>query len=239
MKPNAFLNLFAVALVLLATNLFSVADELFPGGNFEAPVVEARTTQEKGGDPSNGGKGPAWLALTHKPDEAGGKFTAGLTNEIAHTGKQCLFIECEKLTGPYQSVSLQAAPVAVAPRMQYRVGIWGRLDEKNPLNVTEHSLAAKVQVDFFKADKVTPAGDSAYAGQSLPGAKGRPPLFSAQKWSEFWMEVATPEEAAFVMVTWRWETGGEKGEINGVMYFDDASVQGAPASAAPSSPATK
>ena len=99
-------------------------------------------------------------------------------------------------------------------------------------------MTVKVQIDFFKADKQTPAGESAYSVQPMPGSRNRPPLFTENKWGEFWTEATAPAEAAFMVVTWRWQSGGDSGSINGVIYFDDASVRGpaAPEAVAASAP---
>jgi hypothetical protein len=62
----------------------------------------------------------------------------------------------------------------------------------------------------------------------VPGAKPRKPLFSAGKWSEYFVDLKAPDDAQFIKVSWSWETGDEEGETNGVMYFDNAGIEGVP-----------
>jgi hypothetical protein len=219
MKPTALFPFVSALLILQMTAATVRADELFPGGSFESPKVEGRTPKAKGGDPSNGGNGPVWVGFDHKADDAGGKLVAGLTNEIARTGKQSLFIEFDNLDAKYKFATMQSAPIPIAPSGVYRVSIWGRLDAANPLKPAGQFVTVKVQIDFFKADKQTP-------------------LFTENKWGEFWTEATAPAEAAFMVVTWRWQSGGDSGSINGVIYFDDASVRGpaAPEAVAASAP---
>lgn len=225
MNSQAFTRFLASALLLIPSFAL-LADEIFPEGSFEAPAVEARTPKAKGGDPSNKGEGPVWSGFDHKPDDKGGRFTAGLTNEIARTGRQSLYFEFDKLTLPYQSAVIQSAPIAIVPLKDYRVSIWGRLDAKNPLSAAARTATVKVEVDFYKADKETQVGESVYAVQPLPGIKGKPAVYSDKKWTEFWTVATAPEDAAFMIISWRWESGPEEGEANGVIYFDDVSVQG-------------
>jgi hypothetical protein len=39
--------------------------------------------------------------------------------------------------------------------------------------------------------------------------------------------MSSPEEATFAKITWSWETTREEGETNGLMFFDDVTLEGA------------
>lgn len=202
------------------------ADNLIPAGSFESPLVSGRTPMGKGGDPSNGGRGPEWVGFKIESTGTNGMVSGGLTNEISRSGKQSLFINFENVSAPYEAVSLTSRFIPVVSGTQYTVGIWGRTDAKDLINADGRSAYLKLEVDFFANDASTSVGDPVYSVQPLPGGKGRKPFFSPDKWTQFFFHLMSPPEAAYAQITWRWETGSNDGSINGIMYFDDPNMIG-------------
>jgi len=232
----------AAAAILFAsltqTTFPARAAELLSDGGFEMPALTERTARDKGGDPSNGNKGPTWTAFLFTPNETDligtanakptGQFTAGLTNEIAHSGKQSFFIEYNHASEPGLGAMLQSRLIPIAPRQSYRASIWGRLDEKNPIlgGVGKRLPYLKLEVEFYSQNGVQSVGNAVFNVQPIPGTPTRPPFFTADKWREFVTDFRTPDGAIFARLTWQWEAGSSKGEINGVAFFDDASLTG-------------
>ncbi len=210
-------------------------DNLVTDGGFETPVVNGRTLKDAGGDPTHNGKGPAWVVFKFLP--AGGKVTGGLTNEVARTGTQSLFIRFDHAATSLQSATLVSNFIPVVSGSDYEVGIWGRTDAKDLIDSAGRSAYLKVEVDFFAADANESVGDPFYQVIPIPGGKDRPPTFTPDKWNRFAATLTTPPGAVFAQIIWRWETGGDSGdkangdtgEVNGIMYFDDAAMTGPPA----------
>ena len=63
----------------------------------------------------------------------------------------------------------------------------------------------------------------------MPGSPKRPPLFVVGKWRQYWGDFRAPLDAAFIKITWSWETPIQEGETDGVIFFDDAVLEGNPA----------
>jgi hypothetical protein len=63
----------------------------------------------------------------------------------------------------------------------------------------------------------------------LADGKDRDVFFKTDAWNEFTSNLTAPAGAVFAQITWRWESvgNGDSGEINGMMYFDDATLAGA------------
>jgi len=155
-----------------------------------------------------------------------GSVTGGLTNEVAHEGKQSFFIRFDHVNGPYQSATLISNFIPVASGTEYQVGIWGRTDAKDLIDSAGRSAYLKLQVDYYAKDANESVGETYYAVQPLPGSKDHDPFFVPDSWKAFYVKLTTPPDAVFAQVTWRWETGSDPGEINGIMYFDDAGIVG-------------
>jgi len=60
----------------------------------------------------------------------------------------------------------------------------------------------------------------------MPGSRDRPPFFVSKEWREYYADMQTPEDAGYLKITWSWTSPPEAGEINGVMFFDDATLIG-------------
>ena len=84
----------------------------------------------------------------------------------------------------------------------------------------------KLRVDWFMADKEEQTGEVVWKVQPMPGSKLRKALFNSGEWNEFFANVKSPDDAAFIKVTWFWDTPPQEGETNGVIYFDDAVIEG-------------
>jgi len=195
-------------------------------GGFETPVVTGRTQVDQGADPSNHGKGPGWILMQIQQTGSSGKVTAGLTNEVARTGKQSLWVRFDHVNGAYQSAVLISNFMPVTSGTDYQIGIWGRTDAKDMIDSKGRSAYLKLQVDYFARDANQSVGETFFAVQPLPGSKDHDPFFKPDGWKRFYLRVTTPPDAVFAQITWRWETGSDPGEINGIMYFDDAEMIG-------------
>jgi hypothetical protein len=202
------------------------ADNLLPGGNFEVPFVKGRTLMEQGGDPTNVARNPAWIGFQFQNSGTNGMITGGLTNEVARNGKQSLFINFDHVDQPYQSATLISNFIPIVSGTQYEVGIWGRTDAKDLIDSEGRSAYLKLEVDFYAKDGYQSVGEPFLRVQPLPGSKDHDPYFKSDSWNRFYVKLTTPPGAVFAQITWRWETGGDPGEINGIMYFDDAAMTG-------------
>ena len=209
------------------------ADNVLRGGSFETPVVNARSTADQGGDPTNGGRGPAWIVFKFAPETTGGSadgaIVGGLTNEMAHDGKQSLFIDFNHVKTPYQSAMLISNFIPIASGSDYQVAIWGRVDANDPIAADARPAYLKLEVDFFGADANTSIGDPFFSVVPVTAGKDRQPFFKPDAWSNFYAKLTAPAGAVFAQITWRWESAGsDPGEVNGALFFDDMTMTGAP-----------
>jgi hypothetical protein len=209
-------------------------NDLFKRGGFEEPAVHGRTPVDKGADPTNGGN-PPWITFKIAPDTTGsnadGQIAAGLTDEIAHSGKQAMYINFQHVKTPYQSLTLTSNFVPVVSGSLYQVNIWGRADAKAIITRNDRPAYLKVEIDFFGADGNQSVGDPSYTVLPIGGGgdKDHPPFFKPDDWTEFFTKVTAPQGAVFAQMIWTWESAGsDPGEINGTIFFDDVTVQGAP-----------
>ena len=198
--------------------------------SFESPSVTGRTPKAAGGDiskpdPANGGKS-AWSRFEDQPNigEEGGSVVAGLTNQIARTGAQSLFIEASKLSVPYLGALFVSRPIPVEGGKYYKINLWGRNDAKNPLVCAMAQLFLKMRVDFFSDEGKTETGESQYMLQPLPGGKGHAPLLVPTAWNAVGMRFGAPAAAKFMVVSFRCDSSAERGAISGTAYFDDFTV---------------
>jgi hypothetical protein len=223
MKVAAFVP-FAFALLQVTLR----GENLLIDGGFEFPAVDGRLPALSGGNPVLTTES-SWARLVGKEGDAGGKLTVGLTNELAHSGKQSLFVDFERLTAPSQIASLMTKPVGIKPSANYKISIWGRMDRERPLALDERTPFMQIDIDFLQADQETITGEGEHAVLVLPGAfipGGRAQLlFVARRWNNAEAVVTTPENAAFMRVTWSWATPRNEGETDGKIYWDDAAIE--------------
>lgn len=200
---------------------------LLVNGSFETPRVEGRVPASKGATPAK--LRHEWLAFKDAPaDEPDGKVTAGITNEIAHRGKQSLFIAFDRLKNSRKEVALTGNTLGIIGGKTYRISLWGRISRREPLTIDQRLAYLRTQVDFFLGDRELQTGESIVQMQPIPGSRNRPPLFTSAKWTEYYTEVEAPAEAKFIKVTFTWLTQTEKeyDQTSGIAFFDSATIFG-------------
>lgn len=208
------------------------AENLLENASFELPKISGRTPAIDGGSPSSvkEGEKSSWSSFVGELGDKGGKLTVGMTDAIAHTGKQSLFVDFEKLTAPDKRGILTSDLISVKPEQPYRISLWGRLDRQRPLAMDERRPHMLVEIEYFAADQETQVGDTEYRTQMIPGnivpGVGIRLLFVANKWNEYSTDTKSPPEAAFMKVTFYLETPKEAGETDGIIYLDDAVIEG-------------
>jgi|GEM_PF-1300262 len=200
-------------------------------GSFEWPAVMARKTiSEKGADITKSAMNAEWRSVKDKHDPDGGQLLLGLTNRVARTGRQCLFVEFNHVTKPNASAVVSSDLLPVLPNQPYHVAIWGKVDKERPLTLAQRLPYLKLRIDWFTAgteeEGPEQSGEPVWKVQPMPGSKHRKPLFTVTEWTEYFANVKSPEDAAFVKITWSWETLPEEGETDGIIYFDDATLFG-------------
>ena len=226
MKPLICLLALVGALPLSSTRGATLFEN-----SFELPEIFGRIPKAKGGDFARQGTRPDWRhfedipnADATKPDAGG--IVAGLTTELARTGNQSCFIDSRKLATPYAGVTFMSRPFRVLPGKEYVVGVWGRSDAKTPLVVGTQQLYLKIQADFFSEDSTTQTGESNFLVQAIPGTAENPKFFTDSAWRQLSRRVTAPEDAKFMMLSLRVESGPEQTALSGVFYIDDVSVVG-------------
>ncbi len=220
--------LFSIALVSSAPP--GVAENLLKNGGFEEPAVDGRTPLRAGATPAGIGDQSSFTQFLSM--DKSGKVTAGTTNEIARTGKQSIYVEfagAEKTKGALLMTDL----LPVKPGENYRISIWGRTDPEKPLTLDQGRPYMQVEVEFYPEDQASAIGETEFRTQMIPGMAERL-LFISSKWSEYHAEFKAPARAEFMKLTYRWESPKREGAATGIIYFDDAIVEGAPGRLVPS-----
>lgn len=221
--------LFFAALTVTSA-LPSGADVIFET-SFESPSVKGKTPKAAGADiskpdPSKPMEKPAWSQFEDQPnmEAEGGSVVAGLTNQIARTGKQALYLEASKLSLPYLGALFVSQAIPITGGKVYKACIWGRNDSKNPLVCAGAQLFFKIQIDFYTDEGATETGESQYLLQPLPGGKSRSPFLVSTAWNPVSLRFVAPAAARFVIVSFRCDSNAERGAISGTAYFDDFTV---------------
>jgi hypothetical protein len=91
-----FPALFALAFTLPVMG--AEVQQILESGSFEWPPVTERTPRTKGADISKSAMNAEWVVFKDKPDAEGGELNFGLTTEQSRTGRQCWYVEFNKLT---------------------------------------------------------------------------------------------------------------------------------------------
>jgi hypothetical protein len=227
-------SLLLVALGSIALLCAARAENLLQNASFESPTIQGRTPVPKGANPALVKEGEtSWTSYNledNAPPKSGGVLTIGMTDEVTRTGKQALFVDFEKLTTPGKRAMLLSDLLPIQPEKPYRISIWGRLDRNRPLAMDERRPHMIVSIEYYGADAQTQIGETDYRTQMIPGSilPNLEPriLFFSSRWSEYFTVEKSPAEAAFMKITWYWETPREEGETDGVIYWDDATVEG-------------
>lgn len=215
---------------------------LIKNAGFEAPAISARTAVSDGGHPRLAEEGTTSWTHFHAPllpnDKPGGNIVVGITNQFARTGKQSIFVDFQQV-GPVRRSLLMTDLLPVKSGHLYRVALWGRIDPKRPLTLDQRRPMMKLEFEYFKADPEEQCEHIDHGTQMIPGRLDRL-MFLSTKWTEYFRVVRTPEDAAFMKVTFRWETERAPGTTDGIIYFDDASIIAVPGgeSLAPLDPTT-
>jgi hypothetical protein len=224
MKPFAPLPL---TIAFLIAGASAPAENLLQNGSFEDPPVKGKVRHTEGGDPK--GQGPSsWATVTDGTDGTG-RLSIGLTNQIARTGSQSLYVNFDKLTAQKQRVSIETGLIPVKPERNYRISFWGRVDRDRPLALDERRPQLWLDIEYLQADGQTDAADSEHTvhllpGKIVPGDITRP-TFSSVRWTNAAVEIKTPPNTVSVRLTWTWMIGAGTGETDGAMYWDDATIE--------------
>ena len=123
--------------------------------------------------------------------------------------------------------------IPVKAEENYRISLWGQLDRKRPLTLDQGRPVFRLEVEFYQADQESSAGETQYRTQMIPGSAKRI-LFFASRWTEYFADIKSPEGAEFMKITFRWETPSNQETADGIIYFDDAVVEGPPGRLVPS-----
>ncbi|HEX4083616.1 MAG TPA: hypothetical protein VHY22_01795 [Chthoniobacteraceae bacterium] len=215
-----------LAVFLLLWGMTALADDnVFRDSSFEFPAVKGRTPVAQGGDPTVHHEKQGWLFIKLPPGKDSG-VTAGLTDEVAHTGKQSFFIRFNKVAKPYVGVTLTSNFIPVVSGTDYEAGIWGRTDAHDLITSLGRTVYMKLQIDFFAADASESVGETLYRVMPVPGGKDHPDFFVPKQWNYWRFRFTTPPGAVFAQMTWRWETGSDTGAVNGILFFDDVTLAG-------------
>ena len=217
----------------LATLSAAETPNLLQNGSFETPTVEARTAADAGGSPVLGTNESSWQELTGNTQAEAGKISFGLTNSIARTGKQSLFIDFQNLTATGRTVQIATRLIPVQPGTTYEISIWGRIDRDRPVALDERRPHMWVDAEFIQQDQQTSAAEPRTAVILVPGNVspffGPELLVTSQRWSPITTTAEAPAGAAFLRVIWSWVIGKDEGETDGIAYWDDASIKALPA----------
>ncbi len=205
------------------------ADNLLQNAGFEEPKIDGKVDSTAGGNPAGLETGSSWTHMQSMDRTK--KVTIGLTNAIAHSGKQSIYVQFDGAQKTKQAV-LMSQLLAVKAGENYRVSIWGQIDRKRPLTLDQGRPYMLVEVEFYQADEATLAGEVQARTQMIPGAPDHL-LFLATKWSEYYATFQAPLDAVFMKVTFSWFSPKHEEEADGIVYFDDAAIEGVPGTAIP------
>lgn len=218
---KVFLNCLGIA-VAGVIPLASGADNLLNNASFEQPKVETRTDVRKGVNPALAEKETTWAHFMSMDLE--GRIAVGLTNEVSRTGTQSIYVEFTKATAAKEAF-LMSDLIPVKELEAYRISLWGQLDRKRPLTLDQGRPVMRLEVEFYQADQESSAGATQYRTQMIPGSPRRV-LFFASRWTEYFADVRSPVGSEFMKITFRWETPADHETADGIIYFDDAVVEG-------------
>jgi hypothetical protein len=213
----------------LAVRPVTGADNLIQNGGFEEPKITGRVSAQQGGSPASSGVKTTWSHFQSM--ERTGKVTVGLTSEIARGGRQSVYVQFEKAQKT-RGAFLMSDLIPIKALENYRVSLWGRTDGKRPLTLDQGRPFQILEVEFYPADQASRIGETESRTQMIPGMAERL-LFTSSKWSEYYAEFKAPKNAEFMKVTFKWESPRHETPATGVIFFDDAAVEGVPGTLVP------
>lgn len=204
---------------LLAPLLGARADELVQNGGFERPEVQQRTSAKDGGDPAVSG----WARARGFPAGESGEVEVGLTTGDAHAGRQSLYVTFRNLTKNFASGYVSTFPVRIVPGQSYSLGIWGKLDPKDPLAAESGQVLVRANVSFLRADGTKLPDKFFHKPAASNGGKR---FFDETDWRLFSATVEPHPEAATMTVSWVCQLDGRDPKASGTILLDDASIEG-------------
>ncbi len=226
MRCIAFRSLTLV--VAFAVSASAEGNNLLENGSFEQPEVSTRTAVNTDAHPELLPEAGFWERMLSEETDEGGKATIGLTQEIARTGKQSLYVNYRKVTATQREALLTTKPIPVQGGRNYRASMWGRIDRDRPLALDERRLEMWVEAHFLAPDGKTQVGEPINGLNFIPGiaipAGTRVLTLLCNKWKESSAEFSVPEGASFVRLYWLWNSGPDEGETDGIVFWDDASL---------------
>jgi hypothetical protein len=151
-----------------------------------------------------------------------------MTNEIARTGKQSIYLDFASIAGKGFTASLMTELIPVKPQQAYKVGMWGRLDKERPLTLDQRRPYLRMEFEFYQQDEETSVGDTEYRVMRIPGSLKKL-LFSSSRWNQAYGIVRAPLGAALMKVTYVFNIPNEPGKTDGIIFFDDAFREELPA----------
>lgn len=220
----------ALCFLLACASPVAAADNLLKNGGFEDPPVEGRGPVRVGATPAGLEDKSIWTQFMSL--DTTGKVIVGMTNEMARTGKQGIFVEfkdAEKTRGAV----LMSDLIPIKPGADYRISIWGRTDRQKPLTLDQGRPYMQLEVEFYPEDQASRIGETEFRTQMIPGMAERL-LFISSKWSEYYAEFKAPARAEFMKISFHWHSPKREGTATGIIYFDDATVAGPPGRLVPS-----
>ncbi len=213
----------AVSLALALAVPGAFAENLLKNASFEVPKISGKVAANKGANVAI--EDEYLTSWSHfQTMDRSGKVTIGVTDEIARTGKQSIYVQFDKAASTKPAL-LMSDLIPVKAEEKYRVSIWGRVDRKRPLTLDQGRPYMVLSVEFYPADQASEIGDGEHRTQMIPGAPERL-LFTSAKWSEYYAEFRAPQGAEFMKVTFNWFSPKHEAEADGIIYFDDASIEG-------------
>jgi hypothetical protein len=205
---------------------FARENQLIETGGFEMPRVKGRQPQSATGTNFLRFAQGEWIQFAPNQAALGGKVSVGMTDDMAHSGRQSLYVSFDHATARLAAYTLATDLIPVKPGKPYHVSIWGRIDRKHPITLDQRVPVLRLQVDFFGEDRETQSDETNLRVQPIPGTLNRPPLFTSERWNEFFADFTAPEDAHYIKVGWSFSTTADPGDTSGTIFFDDATIEG-------------
>ncbi len=205
------------------------AENLLQNSSFEEPRIKGRTLPKNGGDPARTESPTSWSSLVLEGEQKDAKLTAGLTDEIARTGKQALFVDFQKVADRKLTATLTSDIFEIKAESPYTVSMWGKIDRARPLTLDARRPHFRLQVEFFGSD-LAHVIDPQYRVQMIPGnvlpGIGPRLIFNSSDWRMYSTDLKSPTGAAFMKISFLFDAADEPGVVDGAIYFDDLGVEG-------------
>jgi hypothetical protein len=199
----------------------------FKNSSFEEPVVQKRTVEMEGGNPARV-EATDWGHFIRRKGQGAGALNIGMTNEIARTGKQSIYLDFAEITGKRFTATLMTQLVPVKGQHPYKVGMWGRMDKERPLTLDQRRPYLRMEFEFYQADEETQVGEGEYRVMRLPGSLKKL-LFTSSRWTQAYGIARAPAGAALMKVSYVFNVPNDAGKTDGVLFFDDAFIEELPA----------